>query len=255
MRKEENYIYGRNAVIEALRNDSVEKVFLMFGAQGSAINKIYSLAKKSGTPITKYDKHKFIRLEKDVCPKPNIAQGVIALSKLIETEDLNSIVEKAFEKEKAPVLVALDGITDPQNFGAIARTAECAGASGILIPERNSSPINSVALKASAGALENVKVARVGNIATELENLKEKGFWIVGTSLEAEQSYTDDIYGTPTVLVIGSEGKGMGHRVTKVCDHLVKIEMNGTTQSLNASVSAGIMLFEILRQRRISKGD
>jgi 23S rRNA (guanosine2251-2'-O)-methyltransferase len=158
-------------------------------------------------------------------------------------------MDYAYNQSENPVLVALDGITDPQNLGAIARTAECVGASGLIITERNSSPINSFAVKASAGALNKIPVCRVTNLASELTNLKEHGFWIVGTDLEANSNYTDDIYKSPIIVVIGSEDKGMRPRVRKVCDHLVKIPMKGSTQSLNASVSSGVILFEIFRQK------
>ena len=245
----DNYIYGRNAVLQGLEADKVEKVFISFGAQGASVNRIFKEANKNNIPITKYDKKKFRDLEKQVCPNPNASQSVIAMIKQVETTSIIELLNLSFEKSKKPILVALDEITDPQNLGAIARTAECAGAAGLIVTERNSSPINSFAIKASAGALNKIPIAKVTNLATELSNLKEHGFWIVGTDLETDAKYTNDIYDSPIVLVIGSEGKGMRPRVKKVCDHLVKIPMVGSTQSLNASVSAGIILFEILRQR------
>ncbi len=245
----ENYIYGRNAVVQAIESDKVEKVFIGFGAQGASLNRIFKIAKDNRVPISKCDKRKFRELEKKANVKNNASQNVIALAKQIQTVGLIELMDSAYKQSKNPVLVALDEITDPQNLGAIARTAECVGASGIIITERNSSPINSFAIKASAGALNKIPVARVTNLATELTNLKEHGFWVVGTDLEATTEYTDNIYDSPIIVVIGSEDKGMRPRVRKVCDHLVKIPMAGSTQSLNASVSTGVILFELFRQR------
>lgn len=249
----DNYIYGKNAVLQGIEADKVEKVFIAFGAQGASINKIFKEANKNGVAVSKYDRKRFRELEKQVCPGDNLSQSVIAITKQVEILTIVDILEKAYESTDKPLIVALDEITDPQNLGAIARSAECAGASAILLTERNSSPINSFAVKASAGALTKIPVARVTNLATELSNLKEHGFWIVGTEVDTDTKYTDDIYNSPIVLVIGSEGKGMRPRVKKVCDHLIKIPMIGSTQSLNASVSAGIILFEILRQRDFKK--
>lgn len=249
----DNYIYGKNAVLQGIEADKVEKVFIAFGAQGASINKIFKEANKNGVPVSKYDRKRFRELERSVCPGDNLSQSVIAVTKQVETLSIIEILEKAYLKTDKPLIVALDEITDPQNLGAIARSAECAGASALLLTERNSSPINSFAIKASAGALTKIPVARVTNLATELSNLKEHGFWIVGTEVDTDTNYTEKIYDSPIVLVIGSEGKGMRPRVKKVCDHLIKIPMIGSTQSLNASVSAGIILFEILRQRDFKK--
>jgi 23S rRNA (guanosine2251-2'-O)-methyltransferase len=245
----ENYIYGKNAVVQAIESDKVEKVFIGFGAQGASVNRIFKIAKDNGVPISKYDKRKFKDLEKKANINNNVSQNVIALAKQVQTVNIIELMDYAYNQSENPVLVALDGITDPQNLGAIARTAECVGASGLIITERNSSPINSFAVKASAGALNKIPVCRVTNLASELTNLKEHGFWIVGTDLEANSNYTDDIYKSPIIVVIGSEDKGMRPRVRKVCDHLVKIPMKGSTQSLNASVSSGVILFEIFRQK------
>lgn len=249
----DNYIYGKNAVLQGIEADKVEKIFLAFGAQGATINKIFKEANRNSIPVTKYDRKRFRDLEKIVCPGENLSQSVIAITKQVETLNIVDILELAYQNSDKPLIVALDEITDPQNLGAIARSAECAGASALILTERNSSPINAFAVKASAGALTKIPVARVTNLATELTNLKEHGFWIVGTDVETQTNYTEGIYDSPIVLVIGSEGKGMRPRVRSICDHLVKIPMVGSTQSLNASVSAGIILFEILRQRDFKK--
>ena len=168
---------------------------------------------------------------------------------------LYSIVE-LIEKTKNitnPIFVALDEISDPHNFGAIARSAECSGCSGVIITERNSAPITPTAIKISAGALEHIPVAKVTNLQQSLKVLKDNGFWIIGTDADAERVYTDEIYNSPIVIVIGSEGKGMRLILKKDCDFLVKIPLKGKVTSLNASVSAAVILFEIQRQRSLIK--
>jgi len=252
MQKQQNkhYIFGRNSIIEALNSGTVlEKIFLSSGVQGPAINKIQSLAKKSGTPLVKHDKKKFSRLEKDVVDDKSNSQGVIALKQMVKTLDLEELIEKAFEADENPVLVALDEITDPHNLGAIARSVECSGCQGLILPSRNTAPLSPAAINTSAGALEHLPVAKIGNLAQTIDYLKEKGFWILGTEMNAENFYTDKLYDRPIVLVIGSEGKGMRNIISKNCDIKVKIPMKGKIDSLNASVSAGIILFEILRQK------
>lgn len=246
----EAYLYGRNPVIEALEaGKKLSKIFIDFGTHGSSINRIYSLAKKEGIPCIRHDKKKFSELERKAVPKNEKSQGVIALAEIVGTIDLEELIELAYEGNTRPVIVALDEISDPHNFGAIARSAEASGAAGIIIPERNSSPITPTVVKASAGAIEHLPVAKVGNLATALAKLKDRGFWVIGTDLAAEKKYTDNIYDRPVVLVIGSEGKGIRPVIRKNCDMNVVIPMAGSIQSLNASVSAGIILFEMLRQR------
>lgn len=253
-----NYIYGRNAVIEALQSGkSIEKIMLAFGNQGSSVSRIFKLAKDNGVACVTYDKGKFTRLEKDIFGPENKndgniqkSQGVIALLRPFEVLELDMFLAQDFEEYKNPIVILLDEITDPHNLGAIARSAECAGAIGLIMTERNSAPLSPAAIKASAGALEHIPVVKVGNLVTAIEKLKEVGFWIVGTDGEGTKNYTDPIYNCPVALVIGSEGKGMRPSVVKHCDFLVKIPMIGQINSLNASVSAGVVLFEILRQNR-----
>jgi 23S rRNA (guanosine2251-2'-O)-methyltransferase len=251
MNEKESYIYGRNAVLEALASGKpVEKIFISFGTQGESINKIFASAKRDKIPCSNLDKRKFAALEKEVCPKEAKSQGVIALMRSFETYDLLDLIMDSLEQAKNPVIVILDGITDPHNFGAIARSAVCSGAYGIVVPERNSAPISPVAVKASAGALEHIPVSRVTNLIQALETLKEQGFWIIGTDMQADRLYTDsNIYNRPVALIIGSEGEGMRHSTRKHCDMLISIPMSGKVSSLNASVSAGVILFEIKRQR------
>ena len=204
------YIFGRNAVIEALSNpERVSKVFVSFGVQGGAIDKIYKTAKQNKVAIARTDSRKFRDLERKVLPKGVKSQGVIALMNIVETIDLDDLIEFALNSTRFPVLVALDEISDPHNLGAIARSAECSGAAGLIIPERNSAPITPVAIKSSAGALEHINVSMVGNLSQALQQAKDAGFWVVGTDMESDTLYTAEIYDKPVVLVIGSEGKGI----------------------------------------------
>lgn len=250
MTKNDAYIYGRNAIIEALRSGrDIEKIFIAFGAKGKAIDTIYNLAKKNRTSAVKYDKRKFATLEKRYFPKNINTQGVIALLRPVELLAVEDLISKAFDKEENPVIIVLDEINDPHNLGAIARTAECSGTAGLIVTERNTAPLSPATMKASAGALEHIPIAKTGSLSATLKDLKNYGFWTIGTDAAAENIYTDDLYDRPVAVIIGSEGKGLRPSTKKHCDHLVKIPMKGTINSLNASVSSGIMLFEIMRQR------
>ncbi len=242
-----DYIYGRNAVIEAINSDSdIQKIFFCFGAN---MPHILSAAKRKKINCTVLDKTKFRDLEKRTCPINAKTQGVIALKQLISTVFLDDFLN-SLDIGKNPVIAILDGINDPQNLGAIARSAECAGVAGIIMPNKNSAPITPAAIKVSAGSLNYLPVIQVSNLIVAIEKLKKNHFWITGTSLEGNQNYYDNIYDKPTAIIIGSEGKGISPSVAKHCDHLIKINMCGNINSLNASVSAGIVFFEILRQKQ-----
>lgn len=251
MNEKNFYIYGRNAIIEALLSEKeTDKIYISFGVQGDPINRIHALAKRNHVPIVVMDKKKFSFLEQQVCKDSFKSQGVIALLRTFETYSIEELIEKAYQDSRKPVLIALDEISDPQNLGAIARSAECSGASGIILPERNSAPITPVAIKASAGALEYLPVCKVSSFPQMFQKLKDEGFWIIGTDMEADRFYSDDIYDVPVVIVIGSEGRGLRPSTRSHCDLLIKIPLVGKVTSLNASVSAGIVLFEILKQRK-----
>ncbi len=244
------YIYGRNAILEALKSDEgIEKIYYSFGLQGRQIDQIIFMARKSKVPVTQYDKNKFHTLAMNVFGHDENTQGVIAQKSLVSYSDIDELVEHALGIEENPVILMLDEINDPQNLGAIARTAECSGVAGIILPERNSSPVTPVAVKISAGALNHLKICKTVNMIQAVKKLKDSGFWITGTSLDAKQSYTAKIYDRPTVIVIGNEGKGMKPSLQKHCDNLVKIPILGKIESLNASVSAAIILYEIVRQK------
>ncbi|MEI6091706.1 MAG: 23S rRNA (guanosine(2251)-2'-O)-methyltransferase RlmB [bacterium] len=255
MNIETMYIYGRNPVYESLNaGDNIEKVYLAHNAQGPIIDKIYAAAKRNKIPVTVYDARKFSFLERDYLPKDQKSQGVMALRCLIEEIPLEDFLE-GIDLTKNPVVAILDGITDPHNFGAISRSAECAGFAAIIKPLRNSAIVTPTAIKTSSGALENIPVITVGNLVQTLDTLKDAGFWIVGSTMDADHNYYDtNIYDRPIAVVIGSEGEGMHSSVRKNCDYLIKIPMMGKTDSLNASVSAGIIFFEILRQRILGAG-
>jgi len=251
MNEKTAYIFGRNSIIETIESNpnSIEKIFINFNAHGNSINKIFSQAKKNKVKCIKHDKRKFNLLEQKVCPKNTNSQGVIALLKLVDTIDINELIKLSFKKEKYPVIIALDNISDPHNLGAIARTAECSGASGILVTERNSSPVTPTAIKTSAGALEHLPIAKVNSLLQVLDKFKENGFWVVGTDMKATINYTDYDFSRPVIVIIGNEGKGISPSVRKQCDDLIHIPIKGKINSLNASVSAGIILYEILRQK------
>jgi 23S rRNA (guanosine2251-2'-O)-methyltransferase len=249
------YIYGKNPVIEAIAaGREIEKIYLLYGMQGSHIAHMTHLARTNKIAITTLDKHKYQRLEDDVCPRGVRSQGIIALMRSFKSVTLMELAENSLDSIINPIIVALDGISDPQNLGAIARSAECAGAAGIILPERDSSPVTPVALKASAGALQHLPVAKVSSLIQSLDRIKEYGFRVIGTDASATRLYTENLYDMPVVLVIGSEGKGIRPGTRKQCDDLVKIPLIGNVSSLNASASAAVILFEILRQKSLKNG-
>jgi len=245
------YIYGRNSVTESINSGAdIEKIYISFSAGGNVIDKIRILAKRERIVCVTMDKNKFSALEKEIGTNPNASQGIIALRKAYKSIEIYELIDNLSEKLN-PVLVILDEISDPHNFGAIARTAECAGIDAIIRPERNSSPITPATIKVSEGALEYIPVVTVVNLNQALETLKKAGYWIIGTKMEASKKYYDtNIYNSPIAIVIGNEGTGIRQSVANHCDDFIKIPMLGKTESLNASVSAGIIFFEIMRQRK-----
>lgn len=252
MSEEKGYIYGKNAILESLNSQDgrLSKIFFCYGVQSKEISVIIAKARKQKIPCVQYDKRKFIDLEHKVCPRDSRSQGVIALRNLVDSLTIGELIKKS-SKVKNPIVVILDGVTDPHNLGAIARSVECAGAFGMVLPERNSAPITPVAIKASAGALEHLPLAYSTNLNLAIEKLKEAGFWVIGTSDKANKTYTDKIYDSPIAIIIGSEGSGMKPSTAKHCDFLVKIPLFGKINSLNASVAAGVLLFEAVRQRNV----
>lgn len=246
----EDILYGRNPVIEALESGhTMDKIFLQEGLRHSQIGYIRNLAKERGIIYRFVDKRKL-----DNMTDGENHQGVVALAAAHKYAELSDILKAAKDKDEPPFIIIAEGITDPHNLGSIIRTANAAGAHGVVIPKDRSVSLSSVVAKVSAGAVEHTPVARVTNITQTIDLLKKEGLWIAGTALEAEQyHYECDLTGA-LGIVIGSEGEGMSRLVREHCDFLVKIPMLGKAESLNASVAAGVLLYEAVRQRTKNKG-
>lgn len=243
------YISGRNAVVEALRAGAgLEKVFIMFGQEGDAINRVRSEAKRAGVPCAVIDRRRFGEMERAAGIAAR-SQGVIALASVVDYADAELLVADLYERGLTPLVVALDGITDPHNVGAIIRSAACAGAHAALLGKRDSGGINDVVMKTSAGAAGHLPIARASNVGDVLLGLQQEGLTVVGLDERGTVDYTGHDFTGPTAIVIGSEGAGLSSRVRKLCDVLVSIPMAGRIPSLNASVAAGVVLFEARRQR------
>ena len=238
-------IEGRNAVIEALRaGETIDKIYILKGETDKTLGHIASKARAAGIVVVDADRRKL-----DNMSRTRAHQGVIALAAVREYVAVESILEGAAAKGENPLLVICDEISDPHNLGAIIRTAECAGAHGVVIPKRRSAGLTAVVAKTSAGAVAHMPVARVPNIPALLKDLKKQGVWVFGTAAEGTTSlYQADLKG-PAAIVIGSEGDGMGRLVREGCDFLVSIPMKGRISSLNASAAAAILLYEAVRQR------
>ena len=238
-------IEGRNAVIEALRaGTSIDKIYLQKGETDRTLGHIASTAREKGIVVVDADKRKL-----DSMSRTHAHQGVIALASVREYVSVADILNTAREKGEAPLIVVCDEISDPHNLGAIIRTAECAGAHGVIIPKRRSAGLTSVVGKTSAGAVSYVPVARVPNIAALLKELQKEGVWVFGTAAEGTTTLYDADLKGPAAIVIGSEGDGMTRLVREGCDFLVSIPMKGKISSLNASAAAAILLYEAVRQR------
>ena len=238
-------IEGRNAVIEALRaGETIDKIYLQKGETDKTLGHIASKARAAGVVVVEADRRKL-----DAMSRTHAHQGVIAQAAVREYVSVESILDAAREKGEDPLLVVCDEISDPHNLGAIIRTAECAGAHGVIVPKRRSAGLTAVVAKTSAGAVSYLPVARVPNIAALLADLKKRGIWIFGAAAEGSVSlYNADLAG-PAAIVIGSEGDGMTRLVRESCDFLVSIPMKGRISSLNASAAAAVLLYEALRQR------
>lgn len=244
MRYEELTIEGRNAVLEAFRaGKTIDKIFVQSGSQDGPIKTITSKAKKSDTIINFVTKERL-----DQMSQTGQHQGVIAYAAAYEYAEVDEILAAADEKGQAPFILLLDGIEDPHNLGAIIRTAHQAGAHGIIIPKRRAVGLTATVAKTSAGAINYLPVAKVTNISVTIEELKKKGMWFVCADMGGELMYNLDLKG-PIGLIIGSEGEGVSRLVKEKCDFVANIPMYGQVDSLNASVAAGIMAYEIVRQR------
>lgn len=238
-------IEGRNAVIEALRTQTnIDKIYIQRGETDKTLGHIASKARAAGIVVVEADRRKL-----DGMSRTHAHQGVIALAAVREYVSLEDILADAAAKGEQPLLVVCDEISDPHNLGAIIRTAYCAGAHGVIIPKRRSAGLTSIVAKTSAGAVSHMKVARVPNIPALLKDLKKQGIWVFGTAADGTTGlYQADLKG-PAAIVIGSEGDGMTRLAAENCDFLVSIPMKGDLNSLNASASAAILLYEAVRQR------
>lgn len=238
-------VEGRNAVIELLESGKdINKIYISSGEKHGSINKIIALAKEKKVLIKEVSKQKINEMAKEYNN-----QGVIAIVPPFEYSDVDDILEDAKRKKEDPFIIILDGIEDPHNLGAIIRTAETAGCHGVIIPKRRAAGVNSTVAKVSAGAVEYMKIARVNNLTETIKYLKEQGIWVYGTDINAKDFYYNQNLTGPIAIVIGSEGFGMSRLVKENCDILVKIPMKGKISSLNASVSGGIVIYEVVKQR------
>ena len=242
----EDIVEGRNAVIEALRaGRGIDKIYLAKGETDKTLGHIEAKARDAGIPVVRADRRRL-----DAMSVTRAHQGVIAVAAVREYRSVADILAVAEAKGEAPFVVLCDEISDPRNFGAIVRSAECAGVHGVVIPKRRSAGLTSIVGKTSAGAVSYLPVARVANLSAALRELQKEGVWVFGADAGGTTPlYEADLRG-PAAIVIGSEGDGLGRLVRESCDFLVSIPLKGRIQSLNASNAAAVLLYEAVRQRR-----
>ena len=237
-------VEGRNAVLELLESGrDINKIYVSEGERHGSINKIIAIAKERKIVINEIGKTKLNQMA-----QTENNQGVIAIVPPFDYCDIDDILQVAKQRNEKPFILILDGIEDPHNLGSIIRTAETAGVHGIIIPKRRAATVNSTVAKVSAGAVEYMKIARVNNINETINYLKENDIWICGTDINTDKYYYNENFTCGIGIVIGSEGFGMSRLVKENCDFLVKIPMKGKITSLNASVSAGIIMYEVVKQ-------
>ena len=238
-------IEGRNAVMEALRaGRAIDKLFINKGEVDQTLGHIASTARDKGIVVVECDRRKL-----DFMSQTHAHQGVIAVCAVREYCSVDDIFAIAQERGETPFVIVCDEISDGHNLGAIIRSAECAGAHGVIIPKRRSAGLTAIVDKASAGAAEHMAIARVPNLPAAIRELKERGLWIYGTAADGQNDLWHTDFTGPLALVIGSEGDGMGRLVAESCDFIVSLPMKGRVSSLNASAAAAITMYEILRQR------
>ena len=234
--------YGRNSVMEFLRAGKVRQIYLKSGRHDERLQEILEEAKSRAVPIKEVEEEELDSMSGGV-----VHQGIAALLFPYEYQDMNAVIKKWEGKD--PIFILLDGVEDVRNLGAIVRTAECAGAACVLLPNHKSSPVTAAAMKTAAGAFAYLPVCRIGNIQQTLKYLKEKGFWVVGTDMDGESLYYEANLKGPLVIVMGAEGKGMSPLTRRMCDFCVRIPMKGKVSSLNVSVAAALLLYEAVKQR------
>ena len=241
---DEGVIFGRNAVKELLLGGrDVDKLYITSGDKEGSINQLLGIAAERGIPITECDRSKL-----DTIAKGGRHQGVIAIAAERNYSSIDEIISFANEKGETPFIVVCDGIEDPHNLGAIIRSAECVGAHGIIIPKRRAVGLTATVAKSSAGALEHMKVAKVTNLPSAIDDLKERGLWIYAADMDGSTYYKTDMKG-PAAIVLGSEGFGISRLVKEKCDFIVSIPLYGQVNSMNVSCAAAILLAEVARQR------
>ena len=240
------YIVGRNPVIERLQREArdVKKIYIAEGSRHARIHQIITMAERAGIPIKHCTRRELDRLESSV---PH--QGVIALMKAPHYSDLSAVLAKIERSGHAALLVMLDGVQDPRNLGAILRTADAANADAVIIPKNRAVGMTAAVHKASAGASAYIPLVKVTNLARTIDTLKKAGVWVAGAAGDASVLYTDADFNVPLCFVLGSEGEGIRRLVKEKCDYLVQLPMLGNIESLNVSVAAGVLLYEVLRQR------
>lgn len=234
--------YGRNSVMEFLCAGKVRQIYLKSGRHDERLQEILEEAKSRAVPIKEVEEEELDSMSGGV-----VHQGIAALLFPYEYQDMNAVIKKWEGKD--PIFILLDGVEDVRNLGAIVRTAECAGAACVLLPNHKSSPVTAAAMKTAAGAFAYLPVCRIGNIQQTLKYLKEKGFWVVGTDMDGESLYYEANLKGPLVIVMGAEGKGMSPLTRRMCDFCVRIPMKGKVSSLNVSVAAALLLYEAVKQR------
>ena len=240
----ENMLEGRNAVQEALAaGRPIDKLYIAAGETDRALARLAAMAREAGAAVVETDRRKLDQLS-----ATGAHQGVIAMVAAHAYATVEEILENAKNRGEAPLIVICDELSDPHNLGAIIRTAECVGAHGVIVPERRSAGLSPAAAKAAAGALNHMPIARVTNLNRTIDELKEKGVWIIGAAMDGESAFTCDLTG-PAALVIGSEGDGISRLTMEKCDRRVSLPMKGHLDSLNASVAAGVLMYEIARAR------
>lgn len=244
-----DYIMGKNPVIEALKSGrDINKVLIAEGSQGGQMQQVIGLAKAANVFLQFVPKKKL-----DQMVEGN-HQGVIAQVAAYQYAEIDDLFRAASERKEAPFFLLLDEIEDPHNLGSIMRTADAVGAHGIIIPKRRAVGLTATVAKASTGAIEHIPVARVTNMARTIDELKEKGVWIAGTDAKGSEDYRQFDGTIPLGLVIGSEGKGMGRLIKDKCDFLIHLPMSGHVTSLNASVAAALLMYEVYRKRHPLEG-
>lgn len=245
IKQREDLVEGRNAVIELLKsNKTIEQLFITNGKMEGSINKILGLAKDKGVIVKEVDRKKL-----DLMSETKAHQGVIAQITPFKYSTVDEILNYAKQKDEDPFIVILDELEDPHNLGSIVRTAELCGVHGIIIPKRRNVGVTATVYKASVGAIEYVKIAKVTNVNSTIDELKAKNIWVYGADINGEEYSYDTNFNGACAIVIGNEGKGISKLTKNKCDKLVKIPMVGKINSLNASVAGGIMMYEVLKGR------